>query len=457
MLKAAADQGRATAYEFGAYYLDVVQRRLLRGGRAVAMFPKSLDTLALLLERQGQLLSKDFMLRQLWPGVVVQENSLPRAICDVRKALEDNASDHRYVITVPRRGYLFAADVPVRVHFGAATQDAGAPRVYGNADVKRELALGRHFEGKRTAAGVRRAIEHFERAIAADERCAQAHAAIARAYNTLSVHSAVTGGLPAHETRPKARAAALRALALPDAPVDALVALASVQFFYDWDFDAGERTFERAVQADPDNAEARHVHAVALSMLGRHEEAWCEIQRARALEPVSLIINANVGFVLYYAGRYAEAVEELAGAVSLDPHFAVARHRLGLVYEALAEYEKAEVEFNAMAPSESEPLGWSSLAYLYAISGRAAAARGLVDRLLALAQRRYVSPWFIAQAYAGLGDHDAALAYLERAFDERSTLLVGVHSSPRWARLRGEPRFEDLVRRVGLGTRAAVL
>ena len=211
--------------------------------------------------------------------------------------------------------------------------------------------------------------------------------------------------------------------------------------------------YRRALELDSDSAETHHSYAVALSMLGRHEDAWREIMNARALDPVSLIINANVGFLRYHAGRYKEALEELRGAISLDPHFPVARHRLGLTYEALGRYEEAEQEFASMAPSDADQLGWSSLAYLHATSGRIALARDLLDRLLGVAQVRYVPASFIAQAYAGLGDDDAAFAHLDRAFEERAPMLVGISFNRRWARLRSDPRFEALVRRVASAAR----
>jgi DNA-binding winged helix-turn-helix (wHTH) protein len=450
MLKPASPIRCPIAYEFDGYHLDARQRRLARGGRCVALFPKALDTLTLLLDRQGETLAKDFMLRSLWPGVVVQENSLARAISDVRRALADATPARRYIITLPRRGYMFAGDVSVKKTYGPNESERSTVSRERSAEGHRDLSLGRLFENKRTSASVLRAIAHFERAIAADPSDAEAHAALARAYNSLSVHSAITGGLRPHEFRPKARAAALAALARPNPPVDAYTALASVQFFYEWDFAAALTTYRRARQVDPRNAEVRHSHAVALSMLGRHEEALREIELARALDPVSLIINANVGFLLYHAGRYREAVNELRGALLLDPHFSVAHHRLGLAYEALAMYQEAEAEFAAMAPTEADPLGLSSLAYLCAISGRETRARRLLGRLLRASRERYVPASYIAQAYAGLNDRDAAFGHLERAFDERAAMLVGIQSNRRWSHLRSDPRFEALVQRVGL-------
>ena len=188
MLKVTHENRRAAGYEFGRYRLDASQRRLARDGRVVPLFPKALDTLILLLERQGETLAKDFMLRILWPGVVVQENSLARAISDVRKALDDDDADRRYIITVPRRGYMFAADIPVRKRYDDGDRIGAASRSTTRAEADRELALGRLFESKRTSASVQRAIQHFERAIAADESCAEACAGLARAYNALSVH-----------------------------------------------------------------------------------------------------------------------------------------------------------------------------------------------------------------------------------------------------------------------------
>src|SRR5690606_38822132 len=257
-------------------------------------------------------------------------------------------------------------------------------------------------------------------------------------------------GLDPSATLPKARDAALRALALDDSLAEAHASLAHALLFHDWDWPASERSFRHAIALDPSYPFAHHWYAMALGIVARHEEALAEIRRARELDPLSLIVNGNLAYLLYRARRYDEAVAEGENAVAMDPTFPVNRYRLGLAYQAKGLHDRAIAEFEAMRPSASDPLGWTALAHAYAVIGRTREAEALLETLLALRGERYVSAVFLAEIEAGLGRTERALDWLERAMDERPTILLSLRVNPKFDRLRAEPRFREIERRIGI-------
>lgn len=191
-------------------------------------------------------------------------------------------------------------------------------------------------------------------------------------------------------------------------------------------------------------------YALALVWFERFDEALGEIMRARELDPVDRRINANVGQILYYARRYEQAIEEYRRALAVDPNYYQPHHQIGWVYvqtraytEALAEYKKG-MELGSNSQVEAD------LAHAYAVSGQTREARKILDDLVDRSTRTYISPFDIAVIYAGLGDRDEAFAWLEKAYDERTRTMLSLKVNPRLDPLRADPRFADLMRRVGV-------
>jgi TolB-like protein/Flp pilus assembly protein TadD len=308
---------------------------------------------------------------------------------------------------------------------------------------------GRHFWSRRTEEGMLQAVSHFRQAIDRDPAYALAHAGLADAYVLLGVPNAVMGGLPPREVYPQGKAAAERALELDDTLAEAHAALAHVCFFYDWDWPAAEREFEKSIDLNPNYATSRHWRAMALTMVMRPEAALAEIRKAQELEPLSPIIAANVGFILYLSRRFDEALARLLAAVELEPNFATTRQRLGLAYEAKGMYPEAIREFEmAMVLSGGSPMGVGARGYCCAVSGREEEARKVIEELSALSKDRYVSAEIVAEIYAGLGEADSAFRWLEQAYQDRSSRLASLKVNPRWDSLRSDPRFQDLLRRA---------
>jgi tetratricopeptide (TPR) repeat protein len=224
-----------------------------------------------------------------------------------------------------------------------------------------------------------------------------------------------------------------------------------VRGIYDWDWPGAERGFRRAIELNPSYATAHHWYAHLLRALGRFEEAIAETRRAQELDPHSLIINSNVGSALFYAGRYQEAAAQYRRTLAVNASWAPARwglgrtlRKLGRAQEALAEHAKA------VEVSRREPGYVCTLANALALEGRHAEARALLAEIEERARRQYVSPYDLALVHAGLGDVEAALLALERAYAERHSSLRQLRVDERLDPIRSDPRFEALARKVGL-------
>ncbi|HYL10034.1 MAG TPA: protein kinase [Candidatus Acidoferrales bacterium] len=305
----------------------------------------------------------------------------------------------------------------------------------------------RYYWNKRTPGDLNKAIESFKSAIEIDPTYALAYAGLADSYSLLSVY----GELSPRETMPRAKAAAKRALEIDAALAEAQATLANIEWAYDWDAVTAEAEFRKALASNPNYASAHQWYAVYLSNHGRHEEAIAEILRARELDPLSPIIEANTGADYYYARQYDRAIEELKAAAERDPNFWVTHSILGQTYLAMGRTADAtaELEKARSLPPESVRTR-SMLGRAYAVAGRRAEAQRLVEELLSLSRKRYVSPAFIAIVYVGLGEKDKAFTWLEKAYADRSDWMTLLNTDPLFDPLRSDPRFQDLLRRAGL-------
>lgn len=633
-------------YEFGDFRIDAGRRLLLRsGGEPVPLTPKVFDTLLYLVEHSGVILDKDSLMAAIWPDIVVEENNLSQNIYTLRRVLGESRGEHRYIMTVPGRGYRFVADVrtdtngdepegtedswlrpderqavetngeaasnlnqragnqnrrdlsallaciivvglgiavfyfwrtrtqpadatPIKIiavlpfkplvaenrneslEFGMAdtliarlsgsrevvvrplssvrrytdleqdsqaagrelnvesvldghiqtwgdrirvtarlvsvadgkqlwagqfdekftdifaVQDSISERVAEaltlplsgndrkrltkryteNAEAYQLYLKGRFFVGKRTLTQLRKGIEFYQQAIEVDPNYALAYAGLAQAYRALSLYD-----VPPRETFPKAKAAAAKALEIDETLAEAYTSLGSIKFWFDWDWDGAEREFRRAIDLNPNNADAHRSYAHLLSNTGRHEEAITEMQRAREIDPLSLIINALEGMFLFHAGRDNEAIARFQKTFELDPNFWVAHVNLGQVYirqkmypEAIAELSKAR-EF-----SEGNTTAISLLGYALAVSGNREQARAVLDELNRLSNERYVPPNSIAMIYNGLDERDETLDWLEKAYEQRDVRMTFLKVDPKWDKLRSDPRFISLIKRMRL-------
>jgi len=304
------------------------------------------------------------------------------------------------------------------------------------------------YWNRRTPDNLNKAIEHFQNAIKEDPNFALAQIGLADAYNALG--SVMFGSLPPMEARRRAEEAATKALALDADLAEAYSVLGYVKH-YNWNWTGAEQDFKRAIELNQNYANAHNFYAGYLMGTGRINESIAAADRARELDPFSLAISAQRGFLLENARRYDEAIAQLRNVIEMDPNHYQAYWILGHTYaankqfdEAIAASQKA-VDLSGRAPGA---LGMLGLAY--GLANRKAEANKVLDELLKLNETRYVTPAALVNLYIGLGDKDKAFEWLEKAFQERSNYVAYLKVFPIADPLRSDPRYADLLRRVGL-------
>jgi TolB-like protein/DNA-binding winged helix-turn-helix (wHTH) protein/tetratricopeptide (TPR) repeat protein len=306
---------------------------------------------------------------------------------------------------------------------------------------------GRYFWYKLTPEGMQKAIEYFQQALEKDPAYALAYAGLADSYNILAFFTV----LPPREVMPKAKAAAVKALELDDNLAEAHVSLGWAGFTYDLDWTAAGKHLERAVVLNPAYPLAHSFYSLYLGALGRSEEGLTEARRAVDLDPVSPAILHYVVVQLYLARRFDEAIEQCRKTLELDPSFTPAHGTLGHVYAAKGMYREALAEYEKYATlSGGSPGSTALVGYAHARLGQRSQALRVLDQLGATSKQRYVPALSFAIVYVGLGEKEQAFLWLEKAYDERTNSLAYLKVQATWDPLRSDPRFADLVRRIGL-------
>ena len=307
--------------------------------------------------------------------------------------------------------------------------------------------FSRAQEGEEPA---RRGVRYFEQAIEKDPGYAPAHAGLALAYAGLS---RVYG--PPRDAMPQAKAAAMKALALDDTLPDAHIALASVHLYFDWDWAGAEAELKRALELNPSSVQAHDLYGLYFAALQRFDPAVAELRTARDLDPASLRVYADLLFTLVTAGRYDEAIRESRAALQREPKFAAAYEWMGMAYaqqrrfaEAIGALEQA----HQLDPNKEIAL---FLGQVQARAGNRAEAEKLVRQIEAAAKQGYVCKYEIAQVYTSLGQKDQAFQWLKRGADEQADCMVWLKSEPWNDPLRTDPRYAELLKRVGFGSPAA--
>lgn len=328
------------------------------------------------------------------------------------------------------------------------TQQAALSRApTASAEAYESYLRGRFHWNKRTPADLQKSVEFFQHATEKDPGFALAYAGLADAYNVLPYY----GLLPPRQAFPKSKAAAQRALELDPASAHAHTALAYAHHYFDWDWGTAEWEYARAQELNPNYAQAHQWLAAHLVEMGRVDEAVLEMDLARQLDPLSLIVNAGLGWIQFHGGRYAQAETQLRKTLELDPDFVPARLWLGQLCEVTGRRKEAVAEFRKVRELAGDaPTGLAELAHALAREGKVSEARRALNHLLVLAKERYVPSDEIARVYLGLGDRDAALTWLEKAYEERAVKMALLAVDPTWDPLRSEARFTHLLQRINL-------
>jgi len=574
-------------YEFDQFQVHPIDRLLLHNGKTVSLPSKSFDLLAVLVQNSGRLLDKDFLLAHVWLDAVVEENSIAKAISDIRKALGESSREQRYIATIAKHGYKFLPKVTIRVApasvriselstgpstievriagervtslavlpfthlistandtpLGVGLADAlisrlsnlpqivvrptasilkysgdhrdpisiatelgvefvisGSLQLVGdrvrltvqmvtpdqkrcvwadsfeerfthifsvedsissrvatalslkltnaqreslarqhtaNSEAYQAYLHGRYFWSNQTFASALHSIEYFRRAIALDPHYAFAWAGIADAYILIGLSGALTGGLPPNQVYPEAKKAALRSIELYEAQAEAHTSLGFTKFFYDWDETAALEEFDRALSLQPYYASAHHGRALIHGFMGRRDESIASIETALEIEPLSPIMNANKGYLLYIGRRYSESVAQLQKTLELDTAFAATHYRLALALCGQQKYDEAIRELKeAQHLSEESPHVVGTLAYIYGVTGRNDLAGKILRQLITASRTRHVSSTIPAEVLVGMGSYDDSLSWLRRAIEERVPAIMTLRVDPRFDQFR---------------------
>jgi serine/threonine-protein kinase len=350
---------------------------------------------------------------------------------------------------------IFAIQTDVALQIAAALQAELSPdegrriRQEPTEDVQAyQLYLqGRHCLIRWTEEGVHKGIEHLEQAVARDPDYALAYATIGHAYTEMGI--GVAGGLPPEEAFRRAKTAVTRALELDPGLAEAHAWLASLKFVCDYDWTGAELEFKRAIELNPNSGETYGAYGLMLSALERYDEAIDVQQRAHELDPLGQ--RLDIATTLLRAGRYDDALRSATRVTEVDPHFAMGHATLGWAYllNGMQEEGLAALE-RAVSLSPGNTIYLAQLGQALALAGRTAEARESLRQLEELSRQRYVSPYHMAYVHTGLGEHDRAMDWLERAYDERAGGVFGIKGSFLLTTLRSHPRFEALLRKMNL-------
>ncbi len=318
------------------------------------------------------------------------------------------------------------------------TDDAEAYRLY---------LKGRHHWNRWTEEGFYKAIEYFQQAVDKDPGYALAYAGLADSYVLLGWNSY----LPPKDAFPKAKVTAMEALRLDPDLGEAHTPLAAVLWLHDWQWQAAQTEFKRSLALNPAYPTANHWYAEYVMTMGRHSEAITRMKNSQELDPLSLIISDAIGWSLYMARRYDDAIEQLQRTLELDPNYPVTYWVLGLLLRKMGHYERAIAEGEkGVNLSGGSSMMRAALAQTFGAAGRKEKAIEILDDLAKLAKQKYVAPYFFAGIHVGLGENDRAIECLEKSYEEHSHWLIYLHMDPGLDALRSNPRFQELLRRVGL-------
>ncbi len=445
---------RGGVFHFAEFTLDVPERRLLRGAEVVRVSPKAYDVLVALVQQRGHLVTKDELLKSIWPESFVEEGGLTVHMSALRKALGEDAHRPIYIETVARSGYRFIA----AVRFDSEDENSFASSAVARPVELYELVgRGRSHLLSDSFFELPAAVDAFRSAIEIDPTYAPAHAGLARARCVLAASHAV----PHQEAFAEAKASALRALAMDSASADAQVALGTVLFLSEWDWTAAERSLQRALEINPDHTEALLQYGSLQEALGRLDDGLRCKQQALARDPRSPGVLVQIAISYWHQRKYDDALVWAQRVIDVNPKHAQARQFIGYVYLKIGDIDR----FAAWAVSGAIEFGlpeeWVAVLkqvtadaqQVYATAGLSGVNRFWAEQIPNPQLDFDVllkMPFFRARIYGAAGRLDEAFDCLDQAIAQRDPALVHLAVAPDWDGLRDDARFDDRLKKMGL-------
>lgn len=431
--------------QFGVFEVNLRERELRKFGLRVKLQQKPFQILHRLLETPGEFVSREELAKVLWPDLhVLFDRSLNTAVNALRRALGDPGRNPRFIESRQGLGYRFIGQV-VHIQTGHAPIGVRSPR--RSTEAYRDYLKGQYFSNKLTAEDLHKSIAHFESALARDPGHALAYTGLADTY----IQFAFQGMLPTQESLAHAKKFAEAALRIDDQLAETHTSIAGVKRYCDWDWTGAEVSYRRALELNFNDPRAHRLYADYLSTMGRSEEALREMSAAHELDPLSLVINMEMAWILYMARDFQGAAEQSWKTLAMEPRFAPAQNTLGLAYQQLGMIEEAIVELdNARTCSGDHPAAQAALAHVLAVAGRRAEAEIFLEQLKRMSCTRNVSRYWLAIVNTALGASDEAFQSLHEACENREAWLVWLKVEPRYDPLREDSRFDHLLLRIGL-------
>jgi DNA-binding winged helix-turn-helix (wHTH) protein len=441
-------------FHFDEFTLDVRERRLLRGAEVVRVSPKAYDVLVALVQQRGRLVTKDELLKRIWPESFVEEGGLTVHMSALRKALGEDAHRPIYIETVAGSGYRFIA---------AVRFDSEDEKPFASSAVARPVELyelvgrGRSHLLSDSFLELPAAVDAFRSAIEIDPTYAPAHAGLARARCVLAASHAV----PHQEAFTEAKASALRALAMDSASADAQVALGTVLFLSEWDWTAAERSLQRALEINPDHTEALLQYGSLQEALGRLDDGLRCKQQALAHDPRSPGVLVQIAISYWHQRRYDDALVWAQRAIDVNPKHAQACQFISYVYLKTGDINRFAAWAVSVAIEFGLPEEWvavmkqvtAAAQQVYATAGLSGVNRFWVEQIPNPQLDFDVllkMPFFRAKIYGAAGRLDEAFDCLDQAIAQRDPALVHLAVAPDWDGLRDDPRFDDRLKKMGL-------
>jgi DNA-binding winged helix-turn-helix (wHTH) protein/tetratricopeptide (TPR) repeat protein len=493
---------------FGVFEADLRAGELRRSGVKVRIQDLPFRTLAVLVSRPHEVITREELRQALWPGDVFVDfdRGISSAIKRLRDALGDSADNPIFVETIERHGYRWIGPVQItepsgedEVELGdhtvasppphasprwrlifalpvlalifalwifrpgyhsakagsnthptaASSSSASLPPPAANREAEDFYLKGRYYWEKRTPDSLNKAVDSFTQAIVHDPGYAPAYVGLADSYNLLREYTV----MPASEAYPRALAAAKKAVELDDRSSEAHASLGFASFFGMWDAATADREFRRAIEMNPNNAIAHHWYATYLECLRRYPESLEEIERAQALEPASKSVLADKGAILFDSGRLQEAIALLKQMEENEPDFISPHRYLKFIYLQTADYPHYLVEARTEAVlmhDQSALVVVEATEKGFATGGGKDLLKTLHQQQTKLYQRGQLSPYFLAVTCSLQGNKQEALRYLRTAYDQRADGLFQIETDPAFHNLHNEPAFRQLVADAGL-------
>jgi DNA-binding winged helix-turn-helix (wHTH) protein/Tfp pilus assembly protein PilF len=436
-------------YVFGSFRLDPMRGLLHFGDEIVPLPGRLLQLLLALIAANGSVVEKDTLSLALWPDGDATDGNLSQHMYMLRKILGERARDRSYVMTVHGKGYRFAAPVSI-----VSAEESPAPRervenaednlLRSGLDACRHFSNGSYQLEKKYASAFRCAIEHFEAALEIDPDYTPALVGLAKAYAFLAEYWYA----PPSYTFPKAKFAIMRALKLDPSSAVAHSVLSNIMLYCDWDWKGARRELDTALRLNPNSISARANAAWYHVSAGEREAAMQHVQRALLIEPSSPPLQVLLGRILLHTGDYERAISYFANLIEAGPEFAIARRHRAQALILANRPAEALVDLLLLPVDRAEDvsLRLPLLGRAYADCGDTARAEEIYASLRQMSRNEYVVYWNLAVVAVGLGLHDEALDYLEKALEQREPTLLHLSTFPFFEAISRQRRFKSLLR-----------